>query len=81
LFTVDHIIPIAKGGTNSFDNLALACSHCNRQKGQQVRAIDPESQADVALYNPREASWAEHFRWSADQLKVVGITPTGRATV
>ena len=81
LFTVDHVVPIARGGTDSFDNLALACSYCNRQKGQQVSDIDPQSQVEVALYNPREASWAEHFCWSADRLHVVGIIPTGRATV
>ncbi len=25
--------------------------------------------------------WSEHFEWSADKLLMVGITPTGRATV
>src|SRR5690242_16604637 len=26
---IDHVIPKAKDGSNDFDNLALACAHCN----------------------------------------------------
>ena len=31
--TVDHIIPLSRGGTNAMDNLRLACRTCNRSKG------------------------------------------------
>jgi HNH endonuclease len=31
-FTVDHIVPLAQGGTTILENLALACFHCNRRK-------------------------------------------------
>jgi hypothetical protein len=81
LFTIDHVIPLAKGGADTRDNLALACSHCNRRKGDLISAIDPVSQAEVMLFNPRTSGWAEHFCWSDDRLRVVGITTTGRATV
>jgi 5-methylcytosine-specific restriction endonuclease McrA len=30
--TLDHVVPLSKGGTNSADNLVLACQSCNRKK-------------------------------------------------
>lgn len=39
-----------------------------------------ETQQEVALFNPRRQQWFEHFIWSADATKIVGITPTGRTT-
>jgi len=80
-FTVDHVIPITKGGTNSIDNLALACFHCNRQKSDKLKAFDEQSLSEVFLFNPRTESWQEHFIWSKDTLLIIGLTAIGRATV
>lgn len=33
---LDHIIPVASGGTNDADNLVVACKRCNRQKGKML---------------------------------------------
>jgi len=33
-FTVDHVIPICRGGTNDYDNLVPCCRSCNRSKGK-----------------------------------------------
>ena len=30
--TVDHVIPLSKGGKDSLDNLVLACKPCNNDK-------------------------------------------------
>ena len=40
-FSIEHIQPIAKGGTNDFDNLANACQGCNNRKYTRTEAIDP----------------------------------------
>lgn len=80
-FTVDHVIPISKGGANSIDNLALACFHCNRKKSDKVKSFDEQSSSEVPLFNPRTDSWQEHFIWSTDTLAIIGLTATGRATV
>jgi hypothetical protein len=78
-FHVDHVIPMAQQGRTTFENLALACVSCSLRKGARITTTDPETQADVTLFNPRTERWAEHFRWEG--VSVVGLTPTGRATV
>jgi len=32
-FTVDHVVPFAKGGSDDFDNLVPCCWPCNNRKG------------------------------------------------
>jgi HNH endonuclease len=78
---LEHMIPRAKGGTSSESNLWLCCPLCNRFKSDHTSARDPESGVDVPLYNPRNQRWSDHFRWSGDGTRVIGPTPTGRATV
>lgn len=78
---VEHIIPIAAGGSSAEENLWLACALCNGYKGTQTSGRDPASGDVVPLFNPRRQVWAEHFRWSDDGTLVIGSTPTGRVTV
>ncbi len=80
-FDVDHIIPVSRGGSSALDNLAYACSGCNRHKFNRVNALDPVEQKLVALFHPRQAQWQEQFRWNEDYTLVIGLTATGRATV
>lgn len=54
---------------------------CNRAKGDRTSATDPETGEAVPLFNPRQQCWSEHFRRSDAGLRIVGQTPTGRATV
>jgi hypothetical protein len=76
---VEHIVPRKHGGTDDFDNLALACIDCNLHKGSNLTGIDPETGQIVKLFDPRTQLWAEHFRWEGYVL--AGITPSGRTTV
>ena len=34
--TIDHIVPKAKGGEDTWENLAAACIKCNNKKGNQT---------------------------------------------
>jgi 5-methylcytosine-specific restriction endonuclease McrA len=78
---IEHIIPVAHGGTRDESNLWLSCPLCNRAKGDRTSAIDPDTATEVPLFNPRTQRWSEHFRWTADGLRIMGLTATGRATV
>lgn len=43
----DHIIPRKRGGTNAFENLALACSRCNQSKGDLLLSELPADWPNV----------------------------------
>ncbi|MDE2860362.1 MAG: DNA methyltransferase [Chloroflexota bacterium] len=36
-FTVDHVVPRSRGGTDHIENLQLLCAHCNSVKGDQTQ--------------------------------------------
>ena len=75
---VDHIVAVKHGGQAITENLALSCLECNRHKGTDLTAIDPESDAVTPLFNPRTQNWPEHFAPNGAQ--IVGRTAIGRAT-
>lgn len=78
---IEHILPVAKGGASDESNLWLSCPICNGHKADKTDGQDPETGETVALFNPRTQAWFEHFHWSDDGLRILGITPIGRATV
>jgi hypothetical protein len=80
-FEVEHIQASSLQGTSTEDNLALACRACNLFKSNTLFALDPETNTEVRLFHPRIDIWEEHFRVDAPHYDIVGITPTGRATV
>jgi hypothetical protein len=57
------------------------CQGCNNKKYDKTHAVDPISLELVPLFHPRKDNWHEHFVWSPDCLTLIGLTPTGRATV
>lgn len=32
VISIDHVIPLSKGGSNEMDNLVTACCYCNKKK-------------------------------------------------
>lgn len=78
-FHLDHILARQHGGETTLENLAFACSHCNRYKGPNVAGVDPQSRCIVQVFDPRQQIWDEHFRWQGPRL--AGKTPIGRATI
>lgn len=80
-FSVEHITPRSKGGISVAENLALSCQGCNNHKFTRTRAEDPVTGRLAVLFHPREQLWREHFAWLPDARRLIGLTPTGRATV
>lgn len=81
LFSIEHVIPLQAGGEDDPENLALACQGCNNHKYIKTEEIDPGTGESVPLFHPRRQKWRDHFVWSHDFTRILGITPTGRATV
>jgi len=50
--TIDHILPKAKGGTDSWENLICACTLCNNKKGDRT----PVQARMEMLYRPFKPS-------------------------
>ena len=80
-FEIDHIQPRSIGGSDDLDNLALACQRCNSHHYNFIQGKDPATLNAVNLFHPRHQVWNDHFIWSNDGCRIIGITETGRATV
>ena len=78
-FHVEHIVARQHGGTDDLSNLAWACSRCNRHKGTNLSAVDPDSGKVVFLFNPRVENWEGHFEIAV--ALILGTSAVGRATV
>lgn len=80
-FHVDHVVAQQHldETEETPDRLALACDRCNLRKGTNLSSIDPVTREIVLLFNPRQDAWEEHF--AMREAEIVGLTPTGRATV
>jgi len=78
---IEHIIPRARGGQSAKSNLWLSCAWCNSFKGTRIEAVDTATGAKVTLFNPRTQKWFQHFAWDNGGTQIIGLSPTGRATI
>jgi hypothetical protein len=85
-FHIEHIIAKQHGGLTELVNLALACWQCNLKKGTNLTSIDPDTGQLTRLFHPRTDEWTDHFasnvvESSIGGIRIIGLTPIGRATV
>ena len=76
---IEHIVARKHGGPNDPSNLCVACERCNLFKGSDLTGIDAATGQVERLFNPRTQAWTDHFELRGPL--IVGLTPTGRATV
>jgi len=55
--TRDHVVPLSKGGRDSWENVVSACFHCNSRKGGRT----PQQASMPLLAVPYRPSWIEHL--------------------
>ncbi|MFN0157862.1 MAG: HNH endonuclease [Bacteroidota bacterium] len=64
--TVDHVMPISRGGEDTWENLVCACVKCNNKKGDST----PE-EAHMPMYKkpmrPNHVTFIRHFVSSLDE--------------
>src|SRR5438067_12533411 len=53
--TRDHVLPVSRGGDNSWQNVVTACSACNNRKASHL----PEEAGMHLLHPPREPNYVE----------------------
>lgn len=54
-FTLDHVLPISRGGENDFENVVTACKTCNNKKGAKT----PHEAGLKLLFEPKRPSRME----------------------
>jgi 5-methylcytosine-specific restriction endonuclease McrA len=68
--TVDHMIPLSRGGTHTFDNLVCACRKCNEEKGNRTPQewgrlpykleYKPTSKLEIILKKSNVSEWVPY---------------------
>lgn len=80
-FEVEHIIPLARGGATTRENLALSCRSCNLYKSDFIVGFDETTQSNARLFNPRTDIWNEHFALRLKTGIIEGLSHIGRASI
>lgn len=53
VLTYDHVVPVSKGGLNTWDNVVTCCTYCNAKKGSRLlRDLGGEMKLKTAPYMP-----------------------------
>ena len=57
LLTRDHVVPLSRGGRDTWENVVCACFQCNSRKGGRT----PQQASMPLLAVPYRPSWIEHL--------------------
>ena len=53
VLTYDHVVPVSKGGRNTWDNVVTCCTYCNSKKGDRLlKDLKGEMKLKTAPYMP-----------------------------
>lgn len=69
ILEVDHIVPVAEGGTNDIINLVTSCRDCNRGKGKRKlddNAAVLKQRAELELMAERQEQVEMMIQWKND---------------
>ena len=86
ILQIDHIHPIAEGGSNHIDNLITSCQSCNIGKGANLLSNIPQSLKDKAnLVKEKEAQLKGYYevmqmqkdRIDAEMWKIADVIDSG----
>jgi len=73
ILEVDHIVPVAEGGTNDFINLVTSCRDCNRGKGK--RTLDDttaiaKQRAELDLMAEKQEQISMMLQWKDEMNEI-----------
>jgi len=71
--TREHILPLSRGGGNTWDNVVTSCSTCNNRKGNRL----PEEAGLTLLSKPREPNHV-HLVWAVRKLTPIQAKYIGK---
>ncbi|MGB0454151.1 MAG: HNH endonuclease [Bacteriovoracaceae bacterium] len=55
--TIDHVLPVSRGGPTTWQNVVASCARCNTKKGAKT-----PREAGMKLYKePKEPNWSPHI--------------------
>jgi 5-methylcytosine-specific restriction endonuclease McrA len=64
--TIDHFVPMCRGGTNKLNNKVMACRQCNNAKAD----LDPRT---LGIFKPRPVLPHSHAALKQLQLQIIRI--------